>query len=365
MKALDIINRLKAVVPRHTALFCDELNINSLSFSAGIVTCNCTSPHNLEVGDEVFIKGALTPITITSITRIGSRATATTASNHDLTRGYQETIALTGANQSEYNGVHNLIDVPNRRTFVFNVTGTPVTPATGTIKMTEDIKAGYNGLHIVSSIIDSHSFTYAITSSPESPALGSSIKLRKELAITGDVTMERFLESYSKQPTNKFWMVVIMGGSNSSKDRFTLSDATSTSTGKSVVNRIRVIDPFSIFIVAPSSDTLTAMTIRDGMGDVFNVLNYSVLFYTFPTGSASETNLGVTFVSHDMYVYDIARYIHEFRYEFVYDLVNEDGAIEDTSVAFRDIDLHFNSYLNSKHNEIMNTLVDLDDIPLP
>lgn len=365
MKALDIINRLKEVVPRYTGIFGNDINVNSLTYATGVVTCACSTPHELEAGDEVFVHGALTPITITSINRAGALATAVTASNHDLTLGYQKTITITGANQAEYNGVHNLVGVPNRRSFIFSVSGAPVTPATGTIKMTEDIAAGYNGLHTVSAIIDATHFTYAITSAPESPALGGTIKLRKELTITGDVSMERFLESYSKQPTNKFWLVVVLGGTFCSKDRFTMSDAISTSNNPSVVSRPRIVDPFSVYVVAPSSDTLTAMTIRDGMNLVFNALNKSILFYVFPTDSTIATNIGVSFVRHDMAIYDIARYIHKFDYEFVYDLVKDDGANDDTSVAFRDIDLHFNSYLNSKHNEIMHTLVDLDDQPLP
>lgn len=365
MKATDIIARLKRIVPRYTSLFCDELSITSLSFAAGVVTCVCSQKHGLSASDEVFITGALTPITITSINRVGTLATAITASNHDLTRGYQPTVTILGATQPEYNGEHALIDVLNRRTFVFSVIGNPTTPATGTIKTVENIAAGYNGLHVVSSIIDEYRFTYAITSAPESPAIGGTIKLRKNLTVTGDVTMERFLQSYSKQPADKFWLVVILGGSAASKDRFTLSDATSTSTTKTSVTRLRVIDPFSVFVVAPSSETLTAMTIRDGMESIFAMLNKALLFNTFPTGSASETNLGAAFVSHDMSEYDISKYIHEFRYEFVYDLVSDDGVDFDTSVAFRDIDLHFNSYLNAKHNEIMHTLDDLDDQPLP
>jgi hypothetical protein len=365
MKALDVINRLKQVVPRHTGLFCDEINVYTLSFSGGIVTCTCAVAHELTEGEEIFISGALTPITINSITRVGSLATAITNSNHDLTRGYQENVTINGAHQTEYNGEHPLIDVLNRKTFVFSVSGTPTTPCTGSPMMIEDIKAGYNGLHTVLSVIDSRTFTYAITSAPESPAQGT-IVLRKGLAITGDVTMDRFLYSYSKQPENKFWMVVIMGGASTSKDRFTLSDALSTSTVSSVEARLRIIDPFSIFVVAPSSDTLTAMTIRDGMGYVLNVINKGILFYRFPTETAIESPLGVSLLGHGMYQYDIARYIHEFRYEFVYDLIRDDGVDDaDTSVAFRDIDLHFNSFLNAKHNELMRTLVDLDDQPLP
>jgi hypothetical protein len=365
MKALDIINRLKQVMPRYTSLFCDELSITSLSYLAGTVTCVCSEKHGLEVGDEIFINGALTPITISSITRVGDLATAVTASNHDLTRGYQETVTITGADQAAYNGEHDLIDVLNRRTFVFDVTGSPATPATGTMKTIEDIAAGYNGLHVVTNYVDDYTFTYATTSAPESPALGTTIKLRKNLSITGDVTMERFLESYSGEPDSRFWLVVIMGGSSGSKDRFTMSDAINTSTAAQVEARVRVIDPFSIFVVAPTSDYLTAMTTRDGMGYIFNALNKGILFYTFPTDTASDTSLSVSFARHDMYLYDIARYIHRFDYEFVYDLIREDGASDYNNVAFRDIDLHFNSYLNSKHNELMHTLVDLDDQPLP
>jgi hypothetical protein len=260
---------------------------------------------------------------------------------------------------------NDLVDVLNRRTFIFSVAGNPVTPATGTIKMYEDIKAGYNGLNIVNSVIDAYTFTYAITSTPESPALGASIKLYKNLAITGDVTIERFLQSYSGEPDNKFWIVVILGGSFSSKDRQTMSDAVSTSTNHNTVNRPRVVDPFSIYIVAPCSDTLTAMTLRDGMGLIFNVLNKSILFHVFPTETACQTNIGVSWTKDEMHEYDVARYIHRFDYEFVYDLVNTDGVDVDNNVAFRDIDLYFNSYLNLKHNELMHTLVDLDDQPLP
>lgn len=365
MKALDIINRLKTTIPRQTSLFSDYINISSLTYSAGIVTCTCSVKHNLTIGDDIYITGALTPITISSITRIGNLVTATTMSNHDLTRGYQETVTINGADQIEYNGSHSLIDVLNRRTFVFNVIGAPTTPATGMIKLVEDVKIGYNGLHVVTNVIDDYRFTYAITSIPESPAIGAGIKMHKNIAITGDVSIERFLESYSGKPDNKFWIVVILGGTFGSKDRFTLSDATNSSTAATVNARVRVIDPFSIYVVTPSSDYLTAMTIRDGMNEIFNALNKSILFYVFPTDSASETNLGVSFVRHDMHQYDIARYIHRFDYEFIYDLVREDGADDDDSVAFRDIDLHFNSYLNSKHNELMHTLVDLDDQPLP
>jgi len=361
MKAVDIIKKLKEIIPKYSGLFSSNFTVNSLTFSGGYVTCTCSIPHELSVGDEVFVSGALTPITINSLNRLNNLVTAVTNSNHDLTRDYQLNVDIIGASPAAYNGSHPLVDVPNRRTFIYSLTTTPSTPASGHPKILENIKAGYNGIQTVHSVIDQFSFTYAITSTPESPAEGS-ITLRTGLCITGDITIQRFLEAYTKQATDHLFAVVILGATNSSKDRFTVSDATNTGTSPTVDARIRIIDPFSIYIVVPTTSTITAMTARDAMEDLWRILNKSILFQNFPTDSESQSNMSVTFVSHGVFSYEKAYYLHEFNYEFVYDLVREDGADNDDSVAFRDIDLHF---LNPNNVDIMHTLVDLDDQPLP
>lgn len=63
-----------------------------------------------------------------SITRTGSTATATLAS-HGFTVG--ATVTISGATETEYNGVQTILTVPNANTFTFTVSGTPDTPATG------------------------------------------------------------------------------------------------------------------------------------------------------------------------------------------------------------------------------------------
>jgi len=65
-----------------------------------------------------------------TITRSGSTATATTASNH----GYQtgDTVWILGAVQTQYNGNYQ-VTVTGLTTFTYQVTGAPATPATGTI----------------------------------------------------------------------------------------------------------------------------------------------------------------------------------------------------------------------------------------
>lgn len=71
------------------------------------------------------------PLSVTSVTRIGSTATITTASPHGWSTG--TVITVSGADQPEYNGSYS-ITVTGANTATYTITGTPVTPATGTIE---------------------------------------------------------------------------------------------------------------------------------------------------------------------------------------------------------------------------------------
>jgi uncharacterized phage protein gp47/JayE len=70
-------------------------------------------------------------IGITSLTRSGSTATATTSSNHNLATGVS--ITVSGASQTEYNITATITVISNTQ-FTYTVSGTPATPATGTIQ---------------------------------------------------------------------------------------------------------------------------------------------------------------------------------------------------------------------------------------
>lgn len=67
---------------------------------------------------------------VSSITRSSTTATVTTAQAH----GYQTgaSVKISGATQTEYNGVFT-ITVTSTTTFTYTVSGSPATPATGTI----------------------------------------------------------------------------------------------------------------------------------------------------------------------------------------------------------------------------------------
>jgi hypothetical protein len=82
---------------------------------------------------------------VTSITRSGSTATATVTA-HGLSTGNK--VNLQGAAQTEYNGVFT-ITVVDANTFTYTVTGTPATPATGTIDCNRVVNLAQNDTYTV------------------------------------------------------------------------------------------------------------------------------------------------------------------------------------------------------------------------
>ena len=73
---------------------------------------------------------------ITSITRVSTLATATTYGKHGLDDG--QIVAIAGAGETEYNGSVT-IAVESPTTFTYDVSGTPSTPASGTITYNENV----------------------------------------------------------------------------------------------------------------------------------------------------------------------------------------------------------------------------------
>lgn len=78
-------------------------------------------------------------LSVSSITRVGDIATVTTSTAHNLEDCMDVTIA--GADQDEYNILTRIL-VLSTTTFCYVVSGTPTTPATGTITMQGSIALG-------------------------------------------------------------------------------------------------------------------------------------------------------------------------------------------------------------------------------
>jgi len=116
---------------------------------------------------------------VSSITRSGSTATVT-HNSHGLST--DDIVHIKGADQPEYNGVKT-ITVTGVDEYTFTVSGTPDTPATGTITSTTVI---FNDLTVSGQVSDTRTF------SSNQPVTGRARKstgtpLYKSQPITGSI----------------------------------------------------------------------------------------------------------------------------------------------------------------------------------
>ncbi len=387
MKASDIIIFLKTRLPEFTDLFNDVFSISSLTRSGSTVTAVTTTAHGMTTNDIVHISDALSPNPLASL-RIATPsekqeiidylkskgreyqsllpasvniAMAETTNNHDQTEVWFDNVEISGASEADYNGTHRLLRVQNRKNFSYQVDGSPTSPATGSPILLENLAFGYNGLYEVT-VSDATTFTYEITGTPGSPAQGSP-KAKTNPRISGALSPQRAINSYTKKATNKLWAFVVLGDVITNKDRAVLTDATSTNV-PGVDYRTRQIHPFSIYVFTPSTDTISGRSQRDLMEDVSVFLAKSLLGAIFPSGFTDSTQFKVTPLGHGVFADDNSYLIYKFDYEIVYDIVFEDTIDPGPNVAFRDIPLNFLKFFADDDEVIMSTSVDLDDEPL-
>lgn len=101
------------------------------STDVGAPTLSGTVGTLLDVLDACLVDGYNSK-SIQSITRSGSTATVTFATAHNYAADGLTKVQISGAGQTEYNGIFKISNVTTT-TFDITVTGTPATPATGTI----------------------------------------------------------------------------------------------------------------------------------------------------------------------------------------------------------------------------------------
>ncbi len=385
MKAIDIIMYLKARLPAFTDLFNDVFTISSLTRVGTTVTAVTTTDHNLSNDDLAHISGALSPNPIISL-RLATEnekteiinylkskgreyrtllsmsiVMAKTSNNHQITELWNDDeVIVSGATETDYNGTHRLVRQQNRKNFSYAISETPSTPATGSPILIENPPFGYNGLQQIT-FINSTSFSYEITGTPGSPAEGTP-KAKTNPRISGAISAERCVNSYTVQSTNELWAYVVLGDTVTSKDRNALSDATATRV-PGYVYRMRELSSFTIYVFTPSTAKISGRSQRDLMEDVNVYLSKSILGAIFASEFVDSTSHQVIPIAHGLFNDSGAYIIHKFDYEVSYDITVGDIVSPGVNVAFRDIKLKFRKYFEDDNVEIMSTQVDLDDIP--
>lgn len=361
MKAEAIIKQLYITLPNLTDYFSDSLNVVSISRSGNTVTVVTSEPHNLTTGNYVTISGAKTPTLITTLTRNANIVTATTNIDHDLTEKFFKTVEIIGADQAEYNGTFELLRVLNRLTFTFKINTTPISPATGSeILLLTGGLGTYNGRFEVT-IINTTTFTYQITTTPY-PYPKGNIKVKKNIRISGAVSIDRAIEGYTKQDPNKMWAFVVLDDTQVNKDRFIRSDAVGT-RAPGVDFRTRLIKNFSVYIIVPATNSISGRYERDLMEEIEVVIYKSLLGVQFPSLFTEETWSMITPIGHGFFDYIKAYYVHRFQFQGTFDILYQDTAINPITRAFRDLSINYFDYPEGTR-VIAEAEINLDDEPL-
>jgi hypothetical protein len=353
----EIVTQLQAVLPTITTLFNDSISITSLTNSSDLVTATTAAAHGLTTGKAVVISGAIAPVPIATLTSDGTLASANTYPyDHDLTENYQTTVNISGADQSGYNGDFELLTVPNRYEFTFRLTSDPVSPATGDILLFDGKERGYNGVKQVT-VTSATTFTYPITGVVYSPALGT-IVCAVRARITKAITIEKILDSYTKQPFNDLYAFVVLGNTTPSKDRNVLSDSTYKFI-EGQAFRQEIIQNFSVYVIGPATTEISGANIRDLMESVRVYLFKAVMRVHFPSGLSDNSNFVVWFDGDDFEGYFNAYYIHKFNFAINYFIEFADTVEPAYNVAFRDTHL----IIDNSPLELVTAEINLDDEP--
>lgn len=364
MKIEQIVLQLANLLPQQTDLFTDNFDISSLVRVGSTVTATTVDPHELETGDNVSIFNAFAPVQVDTLTRSDNVVTVTTLQDHDFRERYSTFNPRTsdvcqgfilGADQPEYNGFRDILTVPNRRTFTYEVTGTPATPGTGDIIVIDGKDRGYVGLKSVT-VTGSNTFTYPIVGTPVSPAeTNSTIVARAKPRISGVVNLQRANESYTVFSQDKFWAFVDVTGTVTSKSRFILNDSISSPVAGNEY-RENIIKSFNVYVFATASKSLSSRSIKDKMVDLEVALYKSLLGVKFDSIFFAQGQFMVVPVSNNTISYNTGIYVHEFAFQARFDVTEGDIVAPDKNVAFWNVDHDFSIDMTSSIN--------LDDVPL-
>lgn len=348
MKVSQAIEQLYRKLPFLTDKFSDAIDITEIVFSGLTATITTGSAHGLEEGDTCTVLGIYAPLDILSIERTADKLLVTTVSNHDLTKGYQLSVAIAGSTESEFNGTFSILDVVDGTSFLLQTTDAGATVATGSPFLQQETGANYNQITGYKTVVEApnaNSLTFALTN-----ALNATIQGLGRLAvgyrITGATTFESALAMYTNQNDGEYWAFVVSGPSVASKDRQNNSDAVYT-FNQNTAFRQEINQNFSVYVFANSSDYTDAYPIKDDMQDISTFLIGSLVGAKFDNGLRSGSYYANVFDNHLTQFYNGAIYAHNFIFQTTTQMTNDDIFVQESDVALRDIDFDMSSIVKS------------------
>ena len=160
--------------------------VNAVIVKLTVLNASTSAPiQNARVLLEAGSGGPLPYQASVTITRVSTTATVT-HTTHGLVTG--NTVTIRGAAQQEYNGVFT-ITVTGTNTYTYTVSGTPATPATGTIVSTSVILSGVTD---ASGVIQDSGFNFVSTQAVAGKVRLATGSFYKTGQVSGSITSAGF-----------------------------------------------------------------------------------------------------------------------------------------------------------------------------
>jgi hypothetical protein len=352
MRAQDIVDKLSAALPKYTDGFSESLGITSITVAGTTATVTTPTPHGLANGQNVAMLGVDAPVQIDAgaFTRVGSTATFETLQDHDLTLSERDkaaggkTIVMSGATEAEFNGIFQLVQIPNRRKILIAVTDSGPTTISGS-PLVENANGGvFNGLFPAANVAAS-TFEYTLPVAYPLDAVVGDASVQTRIRVLAVLDIEQYIRDvYTAKGLGNDVLVVQLGDVTQSKKRNEESDASSSTAGEDSFTPV-LLQPFALYIIMNVTDNLTAAQSRDKVeSEYVPAIFNSVLRAAFDTGF-THSQYRATFTGHGVFAYsdtvtgkNKAIYAHELAFEQLAQLTKVDMVGPDDNVAMRDLD---------------------------
>jgi len=348
MNLKPLINQLAQVLPQLSDKFTDTISVTSLTSSGTTATAITATDHGFTTGDYINISGAIELIDIDSLTFDDGTVSGVTTENNNLSlalnfntkKTTDVTVTVDNATETDYNGTFTLVSVPDRNIFTYEITTSPTTPATGSPVLYNHTFNRYVGLKQIT-VVDTTTFTYDIDSAASTNTAGT-ILAHSSPRVTGAITDDRCLDSYTKEGNDQYWLFVVPDTSFTSKDRDILNDATKTYNGKNTEYRLRLIENVGMLIFIPTSDEISGLGAYNDLEDIKVEIFKAFLRLksTDPYDAASD--FVYTYESGDMLSYNAAYMVYKMVFQVNFDVTYYDTYNNGENAPLLNIDLSIN-----------------------
>ena len=339
MKIREIEEQLRTYLPMFVDYFSTWNPITSYTSVTNTTTIVGTTIHNLIVGDVVSFKDVLFPNPITSLTQVDGVGTLITTYPTDITHPYKETVTISGATETSYNGTFDIVSVINRSTITFTIdSGAPVT-ATGSPILTESGLARYNNLFNVVSVPTATSFTFTNVSEDFVSTGTPTFNIYKDNRIAGDITPERATASYSKQDDGDFWMFIVSEDSVASDSRAVNSDFVQEYVSGDFYRNLTQ-EKFALYVYVPAIAVITPVDAQDICRNELKMALIKTLAGFFPAKLFYNDYQGTYYISDEFHDYTTSYYVHKFTFAAQVTVALEDIFIP-RSYAINDIHIDY------------------------